>query len=64
MTACRLWRSVKYEEAYLRSYGSVNETCASLGRYLTFYNARHPHSSLDRMTPDHVCFNQLFLAAA
>ena len=37
---------------------------ASLGRYLTFYNGRRPHSSLDRKTPDHVYFNQPLLAAA
>jgi len=38
----RLWRSVKYEEVYLRAYGSVNDARASLGRYLTFYNGRRP----------------------
>ena len=34
----RLWRSVKYEEVYLRAYDSVSEARASLGRYLAFYN--------------------------
>ena len=42
----RLWRSVKYEEVYLRAYDSVSDARASLGRYLNFYNARRPHSSL------------------
>ena len=60
----RLWRSVKYEEVYLRAYGSVSEARTSIGRYLTFYNGRRPHSSLDRKTPDHVHFNQPLLAAA
>jgi putative transposase len=60
----RLWRSVKYEEVYLRAYGSVSEARASLGRYLTFYNGRRPHSSLDRKTPDQAYFNQPLLAAA
>jgi putative transposase len=60
----RLWRSVKYEEVYLRAYGSVSDARASLGRYLTFYNGRRPHSSLDRKMPDHVYFNQPLLAAA
>jgi putative transposase len=60
----RLWRSVKYEEVYLRAYGSVSDARASLGRYLTFYNGRRPHSLLDRKTPDHVYFNQPLLAAA
>ena len=60
----RLWRSVKYEEVYLRAYGSVGEARASIGRYLTFYNGRRPHSSLDRRTPDHAYFNRPLLAAA
>ncbi len=60
----RLWRSVKYEEVYLRAYGSVSDARASIGRYLAFYNARRPHSSLDRRTPDQAYFNQPLLAAA
>ena len=48
----RLWRTIKYEEVYLRAYGSVKEARASIGRYLDFYNRRRPHSSLDGMTPD------------
>ena len=55
----RLWRSIKYEEVYLRAYDSVAEARASLGRYLTFYNGRRPHSSLDRRTPDQASFNPL-----
>ena len=47
----RLWRSVKYEEVYLRAYDSVGEARASIGRYLDFYNRRRPHSSLDDATP-------------
>jgi putative transposase len=60
----RLWRSVKYEEVYLRAYASVSDARSSLGRYLTFYNTRRPHSSLDRKTPDQAYFNQPLLAAA
>ena len=60
----RLWRSVKYEEVYLRAYASVSEARSSIGRYLTFYNTRRPHSSLDRKTPDQAYFNQPLLAAA
>jgi putative transposase len=48
----RLWRSVKYEEVYLRAYDGVSEARASIGRYFDFYNGRRPHSSLDGMTPD------------
>ena len=44
----RLWRSVKYEEVYLRAYDSVGQARASLGRYLDFYNRKRPHSSLER----------------
>ena len=39
----RLWRSVKYEEVYLRAYDSMSDARASLGRYLDFYNSRRPH---------------------
>jgi putative transposase len=61
----RLWRSIKYEEVYLRAYDSVAEARASIGWYLTFYNGRRPHSSLDRRTPDQAYFTQLpHLAAA
>src|SRR3954453_22597412 len=48
----RLWRSAKYEEIYRKTYDTVTEAWASIARYLTFYNSRRPHSSLDRQTPD------------
>ena len=48
----RLWKSVKYEEVYLRAYESVPEARTGLGRYFEFYNAGRPHSSLGGMTPD------------
>ena len=48
----RLWRTIKYEEVYLRAYDSVSAARESLCRYLTFYNTRRPHSSLDGRTPD------------
>ncbi|MGY3287244.1 putative transposase [Bradyrhizobium sp. LM3.6] len=54
----RLWRSVKYEEVYLRAYNNVSEARASIGRYLDFYNGRRPHQSLDDVTPDQAYFNQ------
>ena len=60
----RLWRSVKYEEVYLRAYASVADARASIGRYLGFYNSRRPHSSLDRQTPDQAYFNRLPQIAA
>ena len=48
----RLWRTVKYEEVYLRAYAGVAEARASIGRYLSFYNGKRPHSSLGGQTPD------------
>jgi len=60
----RLWRSVKYEEVYLRAYDSVSDARASIGRYLDFYNGRRPHSSLDGTTPDHAYFTPLPLRLA
>ena len=60
----RLWRSVKYEEVYLRAYDSVREARASIGRYLDFYNRKRPHSSLDARTPDQVYFDHLPQAVA
>jgi putative transposase len=60
----RLWRSVKYEEVYLKAYDTASEARASIGRYLDFYNRRRPHSSLDGTTPDHAYFNPLPLRVA
>jgi len=53
----RLWRTVKYEEVYLRAYASVAEARALIGRYLVFYNTTRPHSSLDGKTPDQAHFS-------
>jgi putative transposase len=53
----RLWRSVKYEEVYLHAYANVAEARTSIDRYLTFYNSRRPHQSLDRRTPDRAYFD-------
>ena len=53
----RLWRTIKYEEVYLRAYASVSEARASLGRYIDgFYDNRRPHASPDRQTPDEAYF--------
>jgi len=60
----RLWRSVKWEEVYLRAYDTVSEARTSIGSYLSFYNSGRPHSSLNRQTPDQVYFNRPLLAAA
>lgn len=52
----RLWRSLKYEEVYLRAYGSVQESQQRISAYFTFYNGRRRHQGLDNMTPDSIYF--------
>ena len=54
----RFWRSLKYEEVYLRAYETASEAKHFIGRYVSFYNADRPHSALDGRTPDEVYFNQ------
>lgn len=60
----RFWRSLKYEEVYLRAYESASEAKHFIGRYVAFYNEHRPHSALDGRTPDEVYFNQLTEKAA
>jgi putative transposase len=55
----RLWRSVKYEDVYLKAYGSIAEARQGLGEYFEFYNCRRRHQSLDRRTPDDVYWSTL-----
>ncbi|WP_441627206.1 IS3 family transposase [Cupriavidus sp. 2MCAB6] len=55
----RLWRSVKYEEVYLKAYDSVSHARRSIANYLTWYNQRRPHSSLADQTPDEASFASL-----
>jgi putative transposase len=47
----RLWRSLKYEDVYIKAYGSVTEARRSLGEWLAFYNDVRPHQSLGYRTP-------------
>jgi len=47
----RLWRSVKYEDVYLKAYASGTELRQGLTRYFQFYNRERPHQSLDYQTP-------------
>lgn len=60
----RLWRTIKYEEVYLRAYDSVSEARASISRYLAFYNRGRPHSILDARTPDEAYFGAQAMATA
>ncbi len=50
----RLWRSVKYEEVYLKAYRNGSEARRGIGAYLDFYNRERPHQSLDYRTPAQV----------
>ena len=55
----RFWRSIKYEEIYLHAYDSVAQAKAGIARYIEFFNAARPHSSLDTKTPDEFYFATL-----
>ncbi len=50
----RLWKSVKYEEVYLKAYDSVSEARAGIGAYLRFYNNERFHEALGYQTPAQV----------
>jgi putative transposase len=50
----RLWRSLKYEEVYLKAYETVAQARQGMGNYFRFYNRERRHQSLDRQTPDQV----------
>jgi len=50
----RLWRSLKYEEVYLKDYESVSAARQGISAYLTFYNQERPHQSLGYQTPAEV----------
>jgi putative transposase len=50
----RLWRSVKWEEVYLKDYRTVAEAAGGLGHYFRFYNHERPHQALGYRTPAHV----------
>ncbi|NQV38122.1 MAG: IS3 family transposase, partial [Candidatus Marinimicrobia bacterium] len=54
----RLWRSLKYEEVYLKAYETVAEAQSGIGEWIRFYNHERTHQSLDRQTPENVYFNK------
>ena len=60
----RLWRSVKYEDIYLRACETPAALRAGLTRYFDFYNTRRRHTALDRRTPDAVYFEQVAVNTA
>jgi putative transposase len=53
----RLWRSLKYEDIYLKDYRSFIELREGLENYFAFYNYRRLHQSLDYKTPAEIYFN-------
>ncbi len=55
----RVWRSIKYEEVYLKAYESVSHARRSIGEYINLYNRKRPHSSLADQTPDEAYFATL-----
>jgi putative transposase len=55
----RLWKSVKYEDIYLKAYASMAEVKQGLATYFKFYNEKRWHNSFDRKTPAMVYFNTL-----
>jgi putative transposase len=55
----RLWRSVKYEEVYLRAYDSVSQAREGIGKYLTFFNTARPHTAHGGKTPDSAYYASL-----
>jgi len=55
----RLWKSVKYEEVYLKAYDSVSAAREHIGRYFDFYNARRPHRTHKGQPPDAIYFGTL-----
>ena len=54
----RLWRSVKYEEVYIKDYARGVDAHEGLTRYLRFFNEERPHQSLGYRTPSEVYFER------
>lgn len=59
----RLWWSVKYECVYINEFEDVRSLKKSLTDWISFYNAKRPHSSLDHLTPDEAYFTSIPKAA-
>ena len=60
----RFWKTLKYDEVYLKAYDTVSEARASITRYISFYNGRRPHTALADQTPDAAYFASRELKAA
>ena len=55
----RLWRSVKYEEVYLKAHETPRQADAEIGNYFHFYNEKRRHQGLNNLTPNAVYFSGL-----
>lgn len=60
----RFWRTIKYDEIYLRSYENGSEAHACIGKYIRYYNSRRPHDSHGMKTPDAVYYGHPTSSAA
>ena len=60
----RLWRSLKYEEVYLKAYDNPAQARKGIGDYFRFFNQERRHQSLDRKTPDGIYYDSLSIAEA
>ena len=60
----RFWKSIKYEEVYLKAYECTSQARESIGHYMAFYNSRRPHRSLEGSTPDNIYFGSTLAAIA
>lgn len=56
----RFWRTLKYEEVYLKSYANIGEARESIGNYIKWYNHERKHSSLEKRVPAEVYFGREF----
>jgi putative transposase len=55
----RLWKSIQYEDVYLKAYETVSDARAGISAYIDFYNSRRPHRAHGGRTPDAMYFASL-----
>ena len=60
----RVWRSLKYEQVYLKAYDSMAVARQQIGAYFEFYNQKRRHQSLDYRTPNRVYYGHSELKKA
>jgi putative transposase len=60
----RFWKTIKYQEVYLKAYESASDARANIRRFIDFYNSVRGHSSLQGQTPDSIYFSNTGAAVA